>query len=135
MILIHDERFYVPIEEGTKIHAIRTEEGGLWKRKEGSPIYMEYENRRGLLDKTYRYNGSQEIEFKWNTFLVGKVGQSHGVILLIDGVSVVNSDDIIEQLYKNEGFKDRVEFFTDPHWFKKDFKGQIIHWTDFRYKV
>lgn len=63
------------------------------------------------------------------------MGQSHGVILLIDGVSVVNSDDIIEQLYKNEGFKDRVEFFTDHHWFRKDFKGQIIHWTNFRYKV
>jgi hypothetical protein len=135
MVLIHEDKFYEPIDNGTKIHAIRTEEGGLWKGKEGSPIYMEYEGRKGLLDKTYRYNGSQKIEFKWQTFLEGKVGQSHGVILLIDGVSVVGYDDIVEQLCKNEGFKDRVEFFQNPRWFKKDFKGQIIHWTDFRYKV
>lgn len=135
MILLHEDKFYKPIDNGTKIHAIRTEEGGLWRGKEKSIIQMEYLNRKGFLDKTYRYTGSQKIEFKWSIHLKGMVGESNGVMLFIDDVNVTNEDSIIEQLWRNEGFVDRVDFFTDKHWFKKNFKGQIIHWTDFRYKV
>jgi len=36
----------------------------------------------------------------------------------------------IEQLAVNDGFENTHDFFT---WFKDDFKGKIIHWTDFKY--
>ena len=36
----------------------------------------------------------------------------------------------IELLAKHDGFNSMEDFFK---WFDKDFKGKIIHWTDFRY--
>ena len=37
---------------------------------------------------------------------------------------------MIFQLAKNDGFNSVTDFFR---WFNSNFKGQIIHWTDFRY--
>lgn len=36
----------------------------------------------------------------------------------------------IESFAKNDGFESSIEFFR---WFKKDWSGFILHWTDFRY--
>lgn len=42
---------------------------------------------------------------------------------------IVSGKDI-ELLAKNDGFESVDDFWN---WFKEDFKGQIIHFTDFRY--
>ncbi len=134
MVLGFKERFKKPIIDGDKIHTIRLDKGGRWK--EGNSIQF----ATGV--RTPNYNefttgvcfGTQEIEFKWKSYNKGKVNESWGVQVFIDGVDVTIGD-IIDQLCNNDGFKDRKEFFEWDAWHKTNFKGKIIHWTNFRYKV
>lgn len=49
-------------------------------------------------------------------------------VIVVDGVHLKRTQ--IEQLAINDGFDSVEQFFS---WFNKDFKGQMIHWSDLRY--
>lgn len=46
----------------------------------------------------------------------------------VDGITLHNKQ--VEELALNDGFDSVDDFFK---WFDKDFKGKIIHWTDYKY--
>lgn len=48
--------------------------------------------------------------------------------IIIDGRQLGLVEHLL--LAKNDGFDDVYQFYK---WFNKDFKGKIIHWTEFRY--
>lgn len=54
------------------------------------------------------------------------------VVYVHNGKSLMNplSYSEIKKLAQNDGFDSVEQFFA---WFNKDFKGQLIHWSDLRY--
>lgn len=106
-----------------KIHTIR--EGSRWKA--GDLMHMAY----GVRTKDYRQfnkdipelqvvKSVQRIEIKpvWEFAMV-----------YIDGI-YISEDNQLDRLVINDGFASQHEFFS---WFNKDFSGQIIHFTNFKY--
>lgn len=135
---------YGPIAGPPKIHTIRA--GSRWKA--GDLIHMAY----GVRSKNYeQFNkgieGLQRVVSVQDVFIPFSIYayEMRMVSILIDdeplfsgqvmknGSNSCSPDDrkFIESFAKNDGFKDSMEFFK---WFRKDFEGQIIHWTDYRYK-
>lgn len=110
-----------------KVHTIR--EGFRWKV--GTKIHFKIWTGKPYVDKTFNFlpllpcKGVQEIEFKWQ-----QNPSSRCVQVFIDGKNVTNDVELINKLALNDGFDNRKDFFE---WFKDDFKGQIIHWTDLKY--
>lgn len=123
------ERFKELILSGVKTHTIREDSTDRWKY--GMKIHF----ATGI--RTTNYNcfkegeciNTQKIEFKWTNHNKGMVNESWSVKVLIDGENITDGD-IIDELAKNDGFKDRVEFFEWEAWYRKNFKGKIIHWTN-----
>ena len=120
---------FVPlILSGEKIHTIRHDNRDRWVG--GRKIHY----ATGI--RTNKYNcfkqgacvSTQKIEFKWIN-----LNDRYAVEVFIDDRNVTNETEVINALVKNDGFKDRKEFFEWDSWDKKDFAGKIIHWTDLRY--
>lgn len=113
--------------ENPKLHTIRR--GNRWK--EGTPIHFKIWTGKPYVDKTFNFapvipcKGVQEIEFKWRKTATGRC-----VNVFIDGKDVTTNIELIDNLAVNDGFDNRKDFFE---WFKDDFKGQIIHWTNLKY--
>jgi len=135
MVIGFKKKFVPKILDGTKKHTIREDATNRWK--EGRVMDM----ATGV--RTKQYNkfteqiclGIQKIEFKWHTENKGLVNESRGVRVFIDGRNIngewFNEDEmLIDVLARNDGFDNRVDFFT---WFSEDFTGKLIHWTDLRY--
>lgn len=112
------------ILSGEKIHTIR--KGNRWSS--GDFIHMSTGSR------TPNYNqfnadrkdlqickSVQEISIHYQPGVEFPVIEVDGVIL-----GFIRS----RLLAVNDGFKDEEYLYS---WFKEDFKGQIIHWTDYRY--
>jgi len=124
------ERFKDLILSGSKIHTIREDSTDRWHK--GMKIHF----ATGI--RTRKYNcfkegeciNTQKIEFIWRHNNKGFSNESWQVMVFIDNENVTNKGDIIDELAKNDGFKDRKEFFEWEAWFKKDFTGKIIHWTN-----
>ena len=132
MILGFKKQFVDKILNGTKIHTIREDRNNRWKT--GNKIHF----ATGIRTRNYNqfYQGTcklvQDIE------IIHTTGYTQ---IFIDGNSYFDVfhhgfDNIYEytQLLKefaiNDGF-DTVESFFE--WFDQDFKGKLIHWTDFEY--
>lgn len=118
MILGFKEQFNKPIETGVKTHTIRN--GHRWKK--GMKIHF-YNNVRTKKMKKFRDDGIvisvQDISITWN-----------GEIPEISIDSLLMPITLHDLLAINDGFSNKEELYR---WFKNDFKGQIIHWTNFRY--
>lgn len=109
-----------------KLHTIRADTKNRWKP--GNKIHPIINNRtkdRFQFAPTLVCKSVQEIEIKWfNEWDETPLGRQ--VLIFIDGELFTD----IERLAFNDGF-DSVEAFYQ--WFKEDFKGKIIHWTDLKY--
>jgi hypothetical protein len=114
---------YGPIVSPPKIHTIR--EGNRWGP--GMIIHMAY----GVRTKKYeQFNKGieglsvcksvQSINISWKS--------NPFIHVYVDGKEL--SPPIINLLWSNDGFDSYNQFHR---WFSKDFEGQIIHFTDFRY--
>lgn len=119
-----------------KLHTIRA--GNRWKA--GDRIHMAY----GVRTKNYQcfnegipeletVKSVQSIEIIHYTVhmkpleIMGfKGGSSRFIVMKIDGKYYGG----YRQVAINDGFEDVDQFYK---WFKKDFSGQILHWTDLRY--
>jgi hypothetical protein len=119
------------IKDGIKIHTIRADTKNRWRV--GMVIHFVVKNRtpdRFQFAPTIPVKYIQEIYIRWS----GTV-----VYVSIDGKpfysSLTNKPEMLNHrmlfLAKNDGFDSVEDFFK---YFNTDFKGKIIHWTDFTYK-
>jgi hypothetical protein len=120
MVLGFKERFVKPILERTKIHSIRTDEKNRWK-----PLILIH-FATGVRTKNYN-------QFKLDTCKSVQTIEiiyykNYFPIVKIDNRKLKFNEIII--LAKNDGFNSLSDFFE---WFNSDYKGKIIHWTDFKY--
>lgn len=124
MILGFKPEFQEPILKGTKIHTIREDKPNRWKA--GNKIHY----ATGV--RTKKYNqfklgecvSVQQIEITrpiWSEYL-------NDAVVKIDGKTLTKEQQ--QQLAYNDGFSNLLSFWL---WFNEDFKGKIIHWTDFKY--
>ena len=136
MILGFKPQFVKPIFNGTKIHTIRRDEHDRWKagRKIDMATGVRTKNYTKFAEKVCI--STQTIEIKW-TEAPEDSFQGRSVRVYIDGKDVTikwfdehTYDTVVDALSRNDGFSDLKDFFA---WFSEDFKGKIIHWTDFRY--
>lgn len=122
-----------------KIHTIREDKKNRWKVGTNIDFFINCRQK-----DMFRFApvvpvvSIQEVEIKY--FLSGKKKQ---ITIFIDqkkyvcidytfGVNVTDFDKqkIMLEFAKNDGFDSVEEFFK---YFNEDFKGKIIHWTDFKY--
>lgn len=112
------------IEKNVKIHTIRTDSGGRWKI--GMFIHHWFRNPRNKKSGAYPF--LQERGDK----LISKQSiriWSDSKTILIDDFYL--TPEQIKQLAKNDGFANEEAFWA---WFKEDFEGSLLHWTDFKYQ-
>jgi hypothetical protein len=128
MILSFKSQFIKPILVWSKIHTIREDKTNRWKP--GRKIdfftgrYTSKDRRR--FAPTLECVSTQEIVilnmFNDRQVFVGCVnGENRNKL----------SESQIKKLALNDGFKNVDEFFL--FFDQTDFKGKIIHWTDFKY--
>ncbi|MCZ2414657.1 MAG: hypothetical protein LC136_10430 [Burkholderiales bacterium] len=137
MILGFKERFVDKIIWRSKIHTIRIDAHDRWKPD------MKIHFATGVRTKKYRQFKSGEckstqlieIKHRGGKYMMLDFDNETGVWIdgelkfTITGI-IHNGTGFMNTLAKNDGFKDYNEFFK---WFNKDFKGKIIHWTNYRY--
>lgn len=117
----------ISLDTPAKIHSIREDSKDRWRV--GMTVHFTIFNRS---PKSFQfYLGEcvsiQSFEVKW---------YPSGAVVLIDGRIYHDGTDIssdkkkINFLALNDGFLGERSFLT---WFSSDFKGKIIHWTNFKY--
>ena len=113
-------------EVGIKIHTIRADTKNRWRV--GMPIHFVIHNRspkRFQFAPILPVKAIQEIEIDWHEGLpIVFIGGEHFYMPL------VGIDKGMAQLAKNDGFDTVDDFFA---YFDSNFKGKIIHWTDYIY--
>jgi hypothetical protein len=131
MILAFNPTFVPKILSGTKIHTIRN--GHRWKP--GKFIHMatgvrtkNYSQFNSKLQHLQKCISIQSIEIIWIN------EEQLYPVVYIDGLKyryyIQHEKEILYLLATNNGFESFQDFC---HWFNTDFKGQIIHWTRFKY--
>lgn len=122
-------KYFVP-----KIHTFREDPHDRWKA--GMKVSMVY---RGAGYKIIDWfnegipelgtiKSIQKIQLRWvETKLENRVIST--LLIFIDNKGFPFNR--YEELFANDGFKSRVQFFK---WFKKDWSGKILHFTDLRYE-
>lgn len=117
---------------GTKIHSIRA--GNRWKP--GMLIHpatgVRTKHYKQITEGPLTVISVQTIEILYN--------EMYSTCVIIDGIfgyesSMMQDKEVLETLAKNDGFETFEEFakaFQAIHP-GKEFQGQIIHWTDYRY--
>lgn len=110
-----------------KIHTMRRDENDSWKAGELMSPYVNNDANMDLHQFAPDLNctGTQKITIE-------KFGDSGlwqcDYLVQIDGVHQIAKS--FPRLAKNSGFEDPEGFFE---FFGPDYKGKIIHWTDFKY--
>lgn len=115
-----------------KIHTIRLDPHNRWKP--GMSIQMVYRGPGySILDhfnkgipELEKCVSVQKIEIK--VFPGHPDGGSFYEVRIDDGPELDRNS--VELIAKNDGFNSIFDF---QKWFKKDFTGRLIHWTDLRY--
>ncbi len=107
-----------------KLHTIRRDKLKQWKK--GMDIHFvinHFSPQRFQFAPVIKCTGTQKLEIRYTDPDGYKYAEPR---VYIDGLWITN----VEQLATNDGFDSVADFFA---WFRKDFTGKIIHWTDFRY--
>lgn len=128
MILGFNKQFVLKIRTGKKIHTIREDKNNRWKR--GIKIQMATGVRTKNYEQfcgTFSCEGIQTIEFKWKHINKGMGNEDWTVRLFINGIDFTNR---AEEIALNDGFDNVADFFKWKAWYRKNFIGKIIHWTD-----
>lgn len=125
-----NDRFKIGRKFQPKIHTIREDKNDRWKPGVLIDFFINARQK-----DMFRFApripvvSMQEIEISrlTETFLGRPIGTKYFVF--VDGKHL--EDEQIEILARNDGFADGWEFFD---YFNKNFKGKIIHWTNFKYE-
>lgn len=151
------ERFHEnqpnPIVWTPKIHTMRNDPHNRWKA--GRKIEMVYRGagykiidhfNKGI-PELGNCKSTQQIRIAWSgddsEDIIGVLSKAIGIqrkhlVIIVDGKEVAEftfTDSAVgstdpQSIIKKDGFDDPFQF---AKWFKKDWSGKIIHWTDFRY--
>ena len=127
MVLGFKKQFPPKIRKGIKKHTIREDKPGRWKA--GNTIHMS----TGVRTKNYKCfktttcKSVQSFRIKWKGGKLKKKGGNYYEVF-VDGRLLLSAE--IALLSMNDGFDCIADFLK---WFSKDFKGKIIHWTNFKY--
>jgi hypothetical protein len=121
------------IEAGIKIHSIREDKHDRWKV--GRVIHFS----TGVRTKNYKQFKVDICKSVQSIWIANHHTIPNKKIILVNGIAF--NDEQIFQLAKNDGFDSIGDFFEwfgfefigKPIPFGCDFKGKIIHWTDFKY--
>lgn len=135
MILAFKPQFKDKILNGSKIHTIREDKLNRWKP--GNSIHM----ATGVRTKNYNQFAERlcmAVE-PFEIFYYPLGTQTTALVVVNDMIlgkaiwvncKLTYSNPYLNLLATNDGFASINEFFE---WFDSDFKGKIIHWTDFKY--
>jgi len=119
-----------------KIHTIRADTPNRWKV--GNKIHFAINNQtkdRFQFAPILLVKHTQDFEIKYlvlkeRTVVSIYVDQIlQGEIILVN-CAVKSSSSTVDKIALNDGF-DSINDFLE--WFDSDFKGKLIHWTDFKY--
>ena len=131
MVIGFKEQFKETILKGSKIHTIREDKSNRWRA--GRVMHMATGVRTKKYDcfKEAKCIKVQNIKIKHVTLY-----NPNDVVVYIDGVCAGRytngyADGYLRVLARNDGFNSVGEFLN---FFKNDFTGKIIHWTDFKYE-
>jgi len=105
-----------------KIHSIRADETKRWKIGMAINFWMGSPRNPSVNPKNFANHkviGIQEIEI---------IHYETTTKVYVDGRFLDGSE--MKELAVNDGFKSTKEFLQ---WFKYDYKGRIIHWTNHKY--
>lgn len=108
-----------------KIHTIRTDTKNRWKA--GNKVHCVYNNRsknQFQFAPTFECKGVQSITISY----IDHPELDADIVVRVDGRKLSYAE--IEQLAINDGFESGEHFFK---WFNTNYKGKIIHFTDFMY--
>ena len=121
-------KFVSRIALGIKKHTIREDRTDRWHRMRVIQFWCG--NPRNVKNNPYQFRegiciSTQKIEIEYQGLKqIGNVIPA----VKIDGKYIDYHTKVI--LAVSDGFDSVPEFFE---WFNKDFKGKIIHWTDYKY--
>lgn len=129
MILAFKPPFSAPILTGQKIHSIRKDPKGRWKRgrKIHCANYVRTPHQRTFYET--QCTGVEPIEIFHHEIKIGDKPPIPDVSVMVGGFPLFG--DALEELAYNDGFDSAADFLA---FFDKDFKGVIVHWTDYRYE-
>ena len=121
----------IPIPFIPKIHTFREDSHNRWKA--GMKVSMVYRGAGYKIIDHFNKDipeldtikSIQKIEIKYGKDL----GVFKAVIVAVDGRILDEYERV--KLAQNDGFKDSDQLFK---WFKTDWSGKILHFTDFRYE-
>ncbi len=122
MVLSFNPQFILPILQKSKIHSIREDRCNRWKP--GIKIQI----ATGQRTKEYKQHDEQVCVSTQKIDIRHLDHPIRCATVTIDGRSLNNVE--IKQLAINDGFESIAAFY---YWFKNDYTGKIIHWTDFKY--
>ncbi|GAK96845.1 hypothetical protein JCM19294_1154 [Nonlabens tegetincola] len=127
MILGFNKQFKEPILNGSKIHTIRADKNNRWKK--GNKIHF----ATGVRTKDYsqfKFGECKSVQYLRIDYPKCEItGQPiHAPTVQIDNQYITSEE--IQELALKDGFKNKADFFK---WFKDDFEGVLIHWTNFKY--
>lgn len=106
-----------------KLHTIRKDSADRWKEGNDIHFYINVRKRDQFkFAPIVKVKSVQKIEIKHS----GEKWRMPWVF--IDGNMLISPE--IKRLALNDGFDSVEQFFA---WFKEDFEGKIIHWTDLTY--
>jgi ASC-1-like (ASCH) protein len=128
MLLTFSKDSYVEdIKSGVKIHTIRLDKPNRWKP--GMKIHFWRGNPRNVNAKRKSYAFDEGVCKSVQTIeIIYPTEYFNDTIIKVDGRKLTT--DEMKLLAWNDGFANLIEF--QMH-FNYDFKGKIIHWTDFKY--
>jgi len=111
-----------------KIHTIREDKANLWKPgRKIHPVVFNRTKDRFQFAPVLECKSVQEFEIEY-------INNGNEVIIVIDGThfynSLLNINKGIGELATNDGFISPLYFLS---FFKENFRGKIIHWTEFKY--
>lgn len=131
MILGFKPQFVDLINGGFKIHSIREDKTNRWK--EGNTIHF----ATGV--RTKKYNNFKRDVCKRIQSVTITYQKDSSIEVWIGGIlyatyygehTTMEDRKRLNLLARFDGFNCVADFFK---WFNKDFKGKIIHWTNFKY--
>lgn len=132
LLTFSKEQFQYKTEAGIKIHTLRKDPRGRWKP--GMKIHMWLHNPRNVSKHPFCFDQGKKVVSiqkvrllsKERMVLIGR-GTYH---TMLDQESWQIMPMLDQELAINDGFESTASFWA---WFKEDFEGVIIHWTDKRY--
>lgn len=122
MDLSFKPQFKEPINQGTKIHSIREDKHNRWKPGRLLQGVTGARSKRYNVFFKSKCVSTQHIEITWL-----ELKERH-LAIFIDRRKLYPTE--LHELAINDGFKNLHDL---KQWFNKDFKGKIIHWTNFKY--